>query len=61
MARTFRRDHVDEDTAEGYMPPDCPYCGGPGVLLGTLGPKHWHRCRDCGGEFAHGAEATHEA
>jgi ribosomal protein L37AE/L43A len=53
MARTFRRDHDDD---EPYQAPDCPACGGEGVLLGSLGLKHWHRCRACGWEFAHGRE-----
>lgn len=56
MTRTFRREHTDEDEQDGYQPPACPSCEGPGVLLGTLGPKHWHRCRDCGWEYAHGRE-----
>jgi hypothetical protein len=30
---------------------DCPTCGGPPVLLGTLGRVTWLRCRDCGWEY----------
>lgn len=29
------------------MTKNCPCCSGPGVLLGTLGVRHY-RCRDCG-------------
>lgn len=32
--------------------PTCPACGGPGVLLGTLGRLEHFRCRDCGAEFS---------
>lgn len=29
----------------------CPYCTGPGVLLGTLGTLDHYRCRNCGAVF----------
>lgn len=32
-------------------PATCPYCGGPGVALGSLGHIHHFRCRDCGINF----------
>jgi transposase-like protein len=31
---------------------NCPVCGGPGVLLGTLGRRTHYRCRDCGMDFS---------
>lgn len=31
--------------------PSCPFCGGPGVLLGVLGLLRWLRCRYCGMDF----------
>ncbi|MCP1392156.1 MAG: hypothetical protein J5I35_05310 [Methanothrix harundinacea] len=32
--------------------PDCPACGGPGVILGKLGNR-WHfRCRGCGIDYS---------
>lgn len=34
----------------------CPVCGGPGVLLGTLGRVDHYRCRDCGLGFSSEAE-----
>jgi len=27
---------------------DCMICGGPMVLIGTLGSRRWYRCRNCG-------------
>ena len=29
----------------------CPGCGGEGFWLGTLGPLHHFRCRQCGIDF----------
>lgn len=37
--------------------PACSLCGGPGVLLGRLGPRLWWRCRDCGIDFSTAAPA----
>jgi hypothetical protein len=36
----------------GEEPSECPVCGGPGVLLGQLGRRVHHRCRDCGMDFS---------
>jgi hypothetical protein len=33
--------------------PECPGCGGPGVVLGTLGNRAHFRCRNCGMDFSH--------
>jgi len=30
----------------------CPVCRGPGVLLGALGTRIHHRCRNCGIDFS---------
>ena len=30
------------------MTDPCPACGGPPVILGTLGAAIHYRCRDCG-------------
>jgi hypothetical protein len=41
------RDANADDT-----PPECPQCGGPGILLGTLGSTDHYRCRNCGWGFS---------
>ena len=28
----------------------CEVCGGPLVVLGTLGTRDWFRCRNCGAD-----------
>jgi tRNA(Ile2) C34 agmatinyltransferase TiaS len=33
------------------MNPQCPACGGEGVLLGQLGELIYFRCRRCGSDF----------
>ena len=33
------------------LPPACPLCTGPGVLLGRLGTLDHFRCRNCGCTF----------
>jgi len=38
---------------------ECPFCGGPGEELGTLGRNTYERCQDCGGEFT--SEAPSES
>jgi len=43
----------DEDDDDEDEPAECPVCGGPGVILGTLGTRVHYRCRDCGMEFSH--------
>jgi hypothetical protein len=51
----------EEATQEALWiePPACPVCpSGEGVLLGTLGPLAWFRCRDCGIEFNPGKGET---
>ena len=35
---------------------DCPMCGGPGMVLGALGTRVHHRCRNCGWMFSHEEE-----
>ena len=42
---------MNDSDYEIQDPPDCPYCGGPGMLLGVLGTVTWFRCRNCGIDF----------
>ena len=35
----------DDEDGSGH---DCPCCGGPSVVLGSLGKTTHYRCRDCG-------------
>ena len=30
----------------------CSFCGGPGILLGSLGSREHFRCRNCGTEWS---------
>jgi transposase-like protein len=34
-----------------YQVPECPMCGGPGSLLGSMGRKTYFRCDNCGVDF----------
>lgn len=43
-----------------YENPECPYCGGNGMHLGTLGRFEYFRCEDCNTEFSINA-STQEA
>lgn len=38
----------------------CPNCDGPGVLLGQLGSRVHHRCRNCGMDFSHKISAVND-
>lgn len=41
---------MNDSLEEGGVP-DCPACGGPGVILGN----RWHfRCRGCGIDYSEG-------
>lgn len=39
-----------DDDIDG-APVVCSMCGGPGLLMGTLGKMQWYECRDCGMQF----------
>lgn len=43
-------DYADEDPDESPDPTDagCPFCGGPLLVLGSLGNVEHFRCHDCG-------------
>ena len=38
----------------------CPLCGGPGVVLGTLGYILHLRCQDCGADFSTDSPDSYE-
>jgi len=42
---------VNDDDDDDVVP-DCPKCGGPGVVLGKLGKVTHYRCRNCGWDFS---------
>jgi hypothetical protein len=44
-------DDDDEDFGFEDELPSCPACGGPGMLLGTLGNLTHYRCRNCGMDY----------
>jgi tRNA(Ile2) C34 agmatinyltransferase TiaS len=43
-------DEIEWEDEEELEPPGCSECGGEMQSLGTLGSKHWFRCRACGSE-----------
>lgn len=45
-------DQVTEDAEDGDPTPDCPFCGGEGIPMGTLGTRTFYRCRNCGGDYS---------
>ena len=55
---TFNATLNDDDSVtlgeEIELPPECPMCGGPGGLLGSLGRLTWFRCVNCGIDFNEG-------
>lgn len=48
----------DEDEGFEDEMPSCPACGGPGMLLGTLGRLTHFKCRNCGMEYSEGDTHT---
>jgi len=42
---------VDPSAELPQEDPECPACGGPAMVMGTLGKLRWFRCRNCGTEF----------
>ena len=44
-------DGCPEDHGKAPEAPECPFCGGEGVVLGGLGNLMHFRCRGCGTDF----------
>lgn len=47
-----KNESFDDDDSDMDMPPECPACGGPGGVLGSLGRRTHYSCRNCGMEFS---------
>lgn len=45
-----KNESFDDD--DGEPAPDCPICGGPGGLLGSLGRRTHYTCRNCGMQYS---------
>jgi hypothetical protein len=48
---------MSDEQGPRYRKVECRACGGPLVLLGTLGSLEHSRCQDCGSEHHRRAEA----
>ncbi|MBK6942476.1 MAG: hypothetical protein IPH13_20055 [Planctomycetes bacterium] len=52
LAAKPKNESFDDDDSDMDMPPECPTCGGPGGVLGSLGRRTHYSCRNCGMEFS---------